>query len=301
MKTGGRGSNSFESFPGSSGSTEKDEKPVLVAKKDETTSPPPPAMDLSPLSFVLAELKLALIHVGAKWALLQSSDFDLTLENEPYHAIQVYVNTESRQYLVRVWGKTRERGDFRQASELQTLCRNVFSRRVACAGYLVSQYDFHFGDDFVFVDYPCQRQISRCCELSYQLPESGLKSDREGEGVGMCAQCSSVSNTATRIKRGDSDGEEGGGHYLLHEPKVVVKQESFDGNGVHPGDSNGGNDDDYGWSPDDEPAWELERPPRKRRRRQARQFTIRLGKRSTPRLHDPASWPSPLGRAHATL
>ena len=32
---------------------------------------------------------------------------------------------------------------------------------MACAGYLVSQYDFHFGDNFVFVDYPCQRQISR--------------------------------------------------------------------------------------------------------------------------------------------
>ena len=81
---------------------------------------------------------------------------------------QVYVNIESRQYLVRVWGKTRERGDFRQASELQTLCRNVFARRVACAGYLVSQYDFHFGDDFVFVDYPCQRQISRD-ELQIEL------------------------------------------------------------------------------------------------------------------------------------
>ena len=58
----------------------------MVAKKDDAAAPPP--VDLSPLSFVLAELKLALIYVGAKWALLQNSDFDLTLENEPYHAIQ---------------------------------------------------------------------------------------------------------------------------------------------------------------------------------------------------------------------
>ena len=75
-----------------------------------------------------------------------------------FRSLQVYVNTESRQYLVRVWGKTRERGAFQHSSELPTLCRNVFARRVACAGYLASQYDFHFGDDFVFVDYPCQRQ-----------------------------------------------------------------------------------------------------------------------------------------------
>ena len=73
-----------------SGSTaEEDEKPVVVvAKRDAEDAAASPA-DLSSLSFVLAELKLALIYVGAKWALLQNSDFDLTLENEPYHAIQV--------------------------------------------------------------------------------------------------------------------------------------------------------------------------------------------------------------------
>ena len=109
---------------------------------------------------------------------------------------------------MRVWGKTRERGDFKQASELQTLCRNVFSRRVACAGYLVSQYDFHFGDDFVFVDYPCQRQISRCCELSYRLPE-GVGSDEGKDKEGMCSQCSSASAMAKGVKRRESDDDEG--------------------------------------------------------------------------------------------
>ena len=58
---------------------------MVVAKRDEAAASP---VDLSSLSFVFAELKLALIYVGAKWALLQNSDFDLTLENEPYHAIQ---------------------------------------------------------------------------------------------------------------------------------------------------------------------------------------------------------------------
>ena len=49
----------------------------------------------------------------------------------------------------------------------------------------------------------------RCCELSYQLPEGGPMNDKEGEVAGMCVQCSSVSNMATRalVKRGDSDEE----------------------------------------------------------------------------------------------
>ena len=61
-----------------------------MTKKDESVAAAAASVvDLSPLSFVLAELKLALIYVGTKWALVQNSDFDLTLENEPYHAIQV--------------------------------------------------------------------------------------------------------------------------------------------------------------------------------------------------------------------
>ena len=170
------------------------------------------------------------------------------------------------------------------------VCRNVFSRRVACAGYLVSQYDFHFGDDFVFVDYPCQRQISRCCELSYRLPEEGHGKDKGG----MCSQCSSASAMAKGVKRRESDDDEGEFHdhrgntttsnqtqfhsiagHRLFEPKVVVKQEHYEGNNgiaaAEESDVGGGND--YAWSPLGEPAdWELEeeRPPRKRRKRRQR-------------------------------
>ena len=45
--------------------------------------------------------------------------------------------------------------------------------------------------------------------MSYQLPEGGPMNDKEGEVAGMCLQCSSVSNMATRalVKRGDSDEE----------------------------------------------------------------------------------------------
>ena len=103
----------------------------------------------------------------------------------------------------------------------------------------------------------------------------------------MCAQCSSVSHVAEarRMKRGDSDDDDdGGGHFLEPKvtrvggvvcvtrsydpnplcPKVVVKQESFDGgNGFGAFDNGFG---DYPWSAEEEE----ERPPRKRRRKQGR-------------------------------
>ena len=63
------------------------------------------------------------------------------------------------------------------------------------------------------------------------------------------------------------------GHRLF-EPKVLVKQEHYEGNnGIAAADESDAGGNDYAWSPLGEPAdWELEeeRPPRKRRKRRQR-------------------------------
>ena len=64
----------------------------------------------------------------------------------------------------------------------------------------------------MFVDYPCQRQISRCCELSYRLPEEGHGPEEGKDKGGMCSQCSSASAMAKGVKRRESDDD--GGEFL---------------------------------------------------------------------------------------
>ena len=110
------------------------------------------------------------------------ASFDLSLESEPYHAMQLMVNPASMDYLVRIWGKTRSRGkvrskncnDFRcfgprllnllpkvrSGPALADLCREIFEGVVACVGYLASAHGW-LGDEFLFLSHPCDRQVSR--------------------------------------------------------------------------------------------------------------------------------------------
>ena len=70
------------------------------------------------------------------------------------------VNPSSRDYLVRIWGKTRSRGKVRSGPALAELCREIFEGVVACVGYLASSHGW-LGDEFLFLSHPCDRQVSR--------------------------------------------------------------------------------------------------------------------------------------------
>jgi hypothetical protein len=115
----------------------------------------------------------------------QHDDFDLSLEDEPFHSLQIYVNLDTSDFLIRVWGKTKRKGSVTGVGELQLLCEEVFDGTVACAGHLVSEHNTIFGGDFFFVDFPCHRQISKHCELFYK---SGGDEEKETLGVGLCVR-----------------------------------------------------------------------------------------------------------------
>ena len=44
--------------------------------------------------------------LAEQWIIIQHARFDFSVESEPYHASQVLVNQESKEFIVRVWGKT---------------------------------------------------------------------------------------------------------------------------------------------------------------------------------------------------
>jgi len=136
---------------------------------------------------VASEMGLAVVSVDA-WMVVQRASFDLSLESEPYHAMQLMVNPSSRDYLVRIWGKTRSRGKVRSGPALTELCREIFEGVVACVGYLASSHGW-LGDEFLFLSHPCDRQVSRLCEVAYKM-DGEKASSGEREGVGLCSKCS---------------------------------------------------------------------------------------------------------------
>jgi hypothetical protein len=62
-------------------------------------------MDLSEMTKTLAVLEAVLVHIE-QWIVIQRSNFDFTLSDEPYQASQILFNKVSRDYVVRVWGRT---------------------------------------------------------------------------------------------------------------------------------------------------------------------------------------------------
>ena len=78
-------------------------------------------MDLMCLSGILEKLRLSLVQVE-EWILIQRMKFDLRIDEEPYHSVQVYANMETRKYVVRVWGRTSDKGEFKSDEELRSLC-----------------------------------------------------------------------------------------------------------------------------------------------------------------------------------
>ena len=137
-------------------------------------------MYLKYLSGILEDLCLSLVQVE-EWIQIQRARFDLRINEEPYHSIQIYANLDTRTYLVRVWGRTLDRGNFVSEEDLKFLCITNFQNTSACVGYLGP----HPGGGLKLVQerFPCPRWVSKKCEVTFSQSTENLI-------IGLCPTCS---------------------------------------------------------------------------------------------------------------
>ena len=140
----------------------------------------PRGMDLKCLSGILEELRLSLVQVE-EWILIQRVTFDLRIDEEPYHSVQIYANTDTKKYVVRVWGRTSDKGDLTSEEDLRSLCFKNFEKTSACVGYLGSHPGG--GLNLVHESFPCSRWISNTCAVTYSQANDNLI-------IGLCPACS---------------------------------------------------------------------------------------------------------------
>lgn len=131
------------------------------------------------LAVALHELQLVLIRIE-DWVLIQRESFDIHIDEEPYHALQIYANISKGKYIIRVWGSSVKSGEFLTVEELTALCVSNFGRTVSCLGYLGADPG---GLSLVQVKHPCPRWISKSCAITFDKNRSGLI-------VGLCSACS---------------------------------------------------------------------------------------------------------------
>jgi len=147
-------------------------------------------MDLAELSKVLEELQLSLTRIE-EWILIQRASFDLRIDEEPYHSIQMYASLATKKFVVRVWGRSCHYGEFTNQEDLKVHCIINFKNTAACVGYLGPHPGG--GLKLVRVNFPCPRWISKCCDVTFEQ-------NSEKMIIGLCGSCSNNSTSATAVK-----------------------------------------------------------------------------------------------------
>ena len=59
---------------------------------------------------LLSRLEIVMVKIES-WMILQRSVFDITVNGEPFPALQLYFNIKTGTYLTRVWGRTHSKGE----------------------------------------------------------------------------------------------------------------------------------------------------------------------------------------------
>ena len=182
----------------------------------------------------MRELSLRLLSIEGGWFLIQRNAFDMTVRNEPYHALQILYQASSLRYLIRIWGVTRMSGNLDAHPSLAGLCHTVFERTVACVGIIDAADFVRSSKHFVLTAFPFARQIARQCHMSYKL--SPKPTSQEARGIGLCRECS-----LSQFQTGRIDFDEG----------KLIKDKSgcSDGSSLN-ADFAEDKEDDPNWPPD---------------------------------------------------
>ena len=145
-------------------------------------------MNIGDFSTLICELK-ATVTLAEEWIIIQHARFDLSIDSEPYHASQVLVNQKTKEFIIRVWGKTFKKGLVASIADLQEICKSALGTEATCCpGHYSDNSASLFGNmpSFKRVSHPFMRWVSSDCQLLYE------KRDSSESRVKLCTSCSSM-------------------------------------------------------------------------------------------------------------
>ena len=79
------------------------------------------------LTEILSELKLSAVQIK-DWVIVHRPWFDMSINSEPYVGLQLYLNTTSLRYIVRVWGRTHSKGRYLNDVHKAGTCPHILYR-----------------------------------------------------------------------------------------------------------------------------------------------------------------------------
>ena len=158
-------------------------------------------MNIGDFSTLICELK-ATVTLAEEWIIIQHARFDLSIDSEPYHASQVLVNQKTKEFIIRVWGKTFKKGMVASIADLQEICKSALGTDATCCpGHYSGSFSSLFGNmpSFSRVSHPFMRWVSSDCQVLYE------KRDSSESRVKLCTNCSSIDSMKQEVE--DEPGE----------------------------------------------------------------------------------------------
>lgn len=127
---------------------------------------------------LFSRLKITMLEIE-DWVILQRSKFDITVDGQPYPALQLYLNSCTGVYLTRVWGKTCLKGEIipNSLEEIRDLCDQMFGQGLAfCPGNINNDVATESSDltsktgakNLISVECPFPRKVSIGCAVIHK-------------------------------------------------------------------------------------------------------------------------------------
>ena len=96
------------------------------------------------------------------YLVVMRSDFDVTIEGEPYLALMLLYNTRDGKFMARIWNQTVFTGSAPNLEQFVEACEKHFSGK-PCLGYPQVEEDEHSMQQFIISQTPIPRKISKTC------------------------------------------------------------------------------------------------------------------------------------------
>ena len=119
-----------------------------------------PAFNLDELRLALAALPLNSVSLG-KYVVVMNSEFDVTVNEEPYLALTVVLDTRSGKFMSRIWSQTVKTGRLGNVGEFVELCKMHFDQG-PCMGFICSA-DEQSSHKYLTSQTPVPRKIAADC------------------------------------------------------------------------------------------------------------------------------------------
>ena len=129
----------------------------------------------------------------------------MLLYGEPHHAIRIYYDAGSCEYVIRVWSRSKSKGSATNQLELEALLGAVFENTVPCLGVVGRDMEGRRNKDtnLVPTDYPVKRLVAPDCEMLYSVGSKPTAA--EVQGIGMCSAC--MEKCETKVEASDDVAE----------------------------------------------------------------------------------------------